>query len=237
MDFIFPVLLIECVNNPQPFVLFTKDNSIQELCTQDIPVSGLPVKILDREYKGAWISLADYMHLERFHHYCRGRVATQFCSFTQKGNSKEWMAQHEGSHFDSFQKLCDALSYYREDHFKSWYLGRDEPINIQVYYPAIVLQGQLFDARVGKKEVTLKSSSSLSYRRTIIHKQESKDIQIDIMTERAVSSWLKTIDSEIQSMVRRLRKNRKEVQRSIDRIVTNAKRFRKKELIIKEMDF
>jgi hypothetical protein len=237
MDFVFPVLLIECVNNPQPLILFTKESVIRGLDAHDVPVSGLPVKFPDSEHPREWIALADYLHIEKFHHYCRGRVATQFCSFTRKGNTPEWLAQHEGSHFDSFQKLSDALNHYRRDHFTSWYLGRDEPINIQIYYPALLLQGRLIDARVSKGGVSFKPASRLSYRRTIIHQQEATSIQIDVLTESNFSSWLKTIDKEVQTIARRLRRRRSDVQKSIKRIVTRAKRFRNKEKIIKEMDF
>jgi hypothetical protein len=237
MDFVFPVLVIECVNNPLPLVLFTKETPIGELHAYDVPVSGLPVKLANPEHPGEWLALADYLHIEKFHHYCRGRIATQFCSFTRKANTQEWLAQHEGSHFESFQKLADAVNYYREDHFASWYLGRDEPINIQIYYPALILQGRLIDARVSKKGVSLRQASHLSYRRTIIHRQEATDIQIDVLTESSLSSWLRMIDREVRTIVRRLRRNRSEVQKSINRIVARAKRFRSKEEIIKEMDF
>jgi len=237
MDFVFPVLLIECVNNPQPLILFTKESVVRGLDAYDVRVSGLPVKFPDSEDPREWIALADYLHIEKFHHYCRGRVATQFCSFTRNGSSQEWLAQHEGTHFDSFQKLSDALTYYQREHFASWYLGRDEPINIQIYYPALVLQGRLIDARVSKSGVAFRRASHLSYRRTIIHQQGATEIQIDVLTESNLSSWLRTVDKEVQTIVRRLRRRRSDVQKSINRIVTRARRFRNRDKIIKEMDF
>ncbi len=98
-DFVFNVLLVECVNNPQPLVLLTKKPQVGFLFHEDVRLAGLPAKLFDRR-AGRWVKLQDALHLNKFHHYCTPRVATQFCSFARKGGS-EWMALHEGPHFDS----------------------------------------------------------------------------------------------------------------------------------------
>ena len=86
-------------------------------------------------------------HRTGYHHYCKGRVATQFCSFVEKKrqNANEWMATHEDSHFDSFRKLACAVDHYAAEHFKSWVFGGREPVNVEFYYPALVVQGDLLD--------------------------------------------------------------------------------------------
>lgn len=108
-DWLFPVLLIECVNNPQPIAFITKAPVIPSLHSEQVRLSGLPVKLLASSSAQRWTSLPDYLGMEKFHHYCRGRVATQFCSFSRKKGSSDWMALHEDSHFSSFATLCHAL--------------------------------------------------------------------------------------------------------------------------------
>ncbi len=44
LDFVWPVLLIECVNNPQPVVLITKEPQVPSLHHEEIKHAGLPVK-------------------------------------------------------------------------------------------------------------------------------------------------------------------------------------------------
>src|SRR5881409_1427963 len=91
-DFIFDVLLVECINNPQPLVFLTKNPLVGFLHHQEAKMAGLPVKFPDKKRRDEWESLADFLDMSKYHHYCKGRVATQFCSFLRKKNSQEWMA-------------------------------------------------------------------------------------------------------------------------------------------------
>ena len=43
-DWLFAVLLMECVNNPQPLALITKAPQVAFLQREDLKASGLPVK-------------------------------------------------------------------------------------------------------------------------------------------------------------------------------------------------
>jgi hypothetical protein len=109
-DQLWPRLLIECSNNPQSIGFFTKTPHAPTIHTYDIKLSGLPVKI---KKNNRWEKLSDFLILQNYHHYCKGRIATQYCSFTAKKNVKpvEWFAQHDENHFDSFNKLCFALNH------------------------------------------------------------------------------------------------------------------------------
>src|SRR5713226_9168844 len=167
MDFVFNAILIECVNNPQPLVLLSKEPQVGFLFHEDLRVAGLPVKLAPTQPGGSWVSINEALRLEKFHHYCVSRVATQFCSFTRKSN-QEWFAQHEGPHFDSFQKLCDAVDYAQDQHFKSWRFTDDEPMNIEIYYLVLVVQGELLEARPLTRSVRLRHANHLQFRRTVI---------------------------------------------------------------------
>src|SRR5262249_50711656 len=108
--FLWPVLLIECVNNPQPMAFFTKHPAAPIAHVYDFKFSGIPMRI--KSDKHTWIRLGHFLNAGKHHHHCRGRIATQFCSFSRKkGRPQDWMAHHDQQHFDSFNALCSALNY------------------------------------------------------------------------------------------------------------------------------
>jgi len=232
-DYIFNVLLIECVNNPEPLAMITKKPVIGFMFHQDLRVAGLPVKLLASH--GDWTSIQEALSLGKFHHYCASRVATQFCSFTKKP-SKEWMAQHEGSHFDVFQKLCDAVDYRQDQHFKSWVFGPKEPVNLEFYYPILVVQGDLLEARPRGRSAVLKPARHIQFRRTVIRGSVSRTYQIDVVTEAYFSKLLSLLDKELDTIARRLKARRGVVQRSKSKIISSARRFRSPDAIRRAME-
>ena len=77
------------------------------------------------------------------------------------------MATHEGAHYDSFRKVCDVVDYQVQKNFTHWRFDGDENVNIEIYYPVIILQGELLEARETKKSVTLRSAAHLQFRRSV----------------------------------------------------------------------
>jgi galactitol-specific phosphotransferase system IIB component len=223
-DYVFPVLIAECVNNDQPLVLLTKEPMVPFLHRDEVRVSGLPVKFPESEEAGTWVGFSEYLGLEKFHHYCRGRIATQFCSFVQKkGGSRAWTATHEEDHFDSFKKLTDALDYFGRRHFANYVLGDREHVNIQIYYPILILQGELWDARATKRSVTLRRARHLQFRRSSAAAATEEDYQLDVLEERYLPKYLEIVDQEADRIARLLRRRRRAVRSAIDTIVRNAK--------------
>lgn len=225
-DFIFPVLLIECVNNPQPLALITKEPQVGFLHHQDVKHAGLPVKF--QSEARTWQPLPDYLSLDKFHHYCKGRVATQFCSFRQKKDqrNREWMALHEDAQFDCFRKLCAATDYFQDHHFKSWRFGGPEFVNIEFYYPVLVVAGELFEARPGRSSVRLARKSHLQFRRSEIVRGGAENYQIDVVTESFFPRYLRLVEGEVEAIARRFRRRHKAVRAALDRIVRAARRLR-----------
>jgi hypothetical protein len=220
-DRLFAVLLIECVNNPEPLTLITKEPLVPQMHHYDVRVSGLPVKFPDRD-SDSWLSLADFLGLDKFHHYCRGRVATQYCSFQKKRNA-EWMAWHDEEHFDSFRKLSDAMDYAISKHFENWVIEEPESINLQVYYPVLLLQGGLWEARPSRRSVRLSKAQHLQLRRSITAQGEEREYQIDIITERHLPTYIRLIAAEADRIRRRLKRRRDDVRKAVDRITAAAK--------------
>jgi len=236
-DYIFAVLLIECVNNPQPVALLTKEPLTPFLHHEDVKMAGLPVKIRDGS-SDSYQSLADFLGMQEYHHYCQGRIATQYCSFLGKksGPKREWLATHEGSHFDAFEKLCDATDYFVNHHFKSWSFAEKESMNIEFYYPVLIIQGELLDARAGKRSVTLKRAPHLQFRRSVVVGGKEKNYQIDVIEERYLPKYLEIMDRELTKTARLLRRRHKAVRDAIDHIVQRARRLRSPEKIRKVME-
>lgn len=236
-DFLFPVLLIECVNNPQPLAFFTKESQLGIIAHYNIRISGLPVKILRNKKDKEWESLSEFIKMQKYHHYCKGKVATQFCSFTKKKNSDEWMAQHENSHFDVVQKLCDATNYYINEHFTSWVITDNETINLQIYYPIIIIQGELLDIQVKGKNINFKKIDHVLFQKTIIHQGEASEYFIDVITEKYFKKYLQIVEEEISIITERLKKNRRIIQLSIDEIAKKSYKLKSKENIRKALEF
>jgi hypothetical protein len=235
-DFIFAVLLIECVNNPHPLALLTKDPLVPFLHHHEIKLAGLPVKMNN---DNRWERLTDFLGMEKYHHYCRGRVATQYCSFLPKksGKNEEWMATHEGSHFDSFQKLCDVVDYFGDRHFKSWKFDDDEPVNIEFYYPVLVLQGDLLEAIPSKRSVLLRAADHLQFRRSSIVSGKPLEYQIDVLRERFLPKYINMVQQEIEKTARLLRRRHRIIRASIEKIVQEARALTTPEQIRPAMDY
>lgn len=235
-DFIFPVLLIECVNNPEPISFITKDPIIGFLHHQEVKLAGLPVKIPATRPRGSWEALPDFLGMEKYHHYCKGRVATQFCSFSRKKKNQEWMASHDAEQFDSFRKLSAAVEHFIDRHFKSWRFGADEWLNVEIYYPVLLLQGQLLDARPSKRSLRLLRTDHIQYRRSASVGRETVEYQIDVVTEKFFPQYLEIVDREISKTARLLRRRHVVVRRAIEKIARMARSLRSPDKIRAAME-
>jgi len=242
LDHLFGVLLIECVNNPQPLALLTVEPDLPHLHHYDIKMSGLPVKVIDKEDEEAsWLLLADFLNLDKYHHYCNGRVATQYCSFQKKSGQKDWMAFHDETHFDALKKLCDVVEHEIEDHFCNWVFeeGTEERVNVQMYYPLLVLQGDLLDVQVRPRSMHIRKAQHLQYRRSLIRNGEQTTYQIDVITERFLKKYVEICRGEVEKAAKYMRrKGRVErIRESIDEIVKKAQKSKSRSELRKAMEF
>ncbi len=222
-DFIWDVLLIECINNLQPMVFLTKTPQVGFLHHYDVKMAGLPVKIPDKKRMDTWDSLADFLDMSKYHHYCAGRVATQFCSFLKKKNSPDWMATHDEEHFDAFRKLSAVTEHTVNKHFTSWTIGPNERINVEFYYPIVVLQGDLFQAQVDRKSLKLLKAEHVQFRHSTITGKEEQTFQIDVVTEKYFPQYLKMVEKEMEKTARLLRRRHLRVQDAIPQSSHNGK--------------
>ena len=236
-DFVFAVLLIECINNPQPVAFITKDPQVAFLHYEEVKLAGIPVKIPIEGQRDSWESLPYFLGMDKYHHYCRGRIATQYCSFAQKKNLQEWMASHDDAHFDAFKKVCAAAEHYISAHFKSWVFNGRENINVEFYYPIVIFQGQLIDVRLGRETLALTRADHVQFRRSAFVGEQEVDYQIDVVTERFFPKFLKIVENEQTKTARLMKQRQKKVRKAISTIVRRAKRLRSPEKIRETMEF
>jgi hypothetical protein len=183
-EFIFPLILCECKNNSQPVVFFIKESPISFMYQEEVKVSGIPVKFFD---KNRYISLSEFTKMESFHHYCKAKVATQYCSFQLKKDKSSWMALHIEEQHEMFNSLIQALEYDISEHFGNFTLppkGQEEGINIQIYYPLVILQGDLYSAALKDNYLSISKSNHIQFRKEIFlpAPNEWKKYQIDVIS-------------------------------------------------------
>ena len=235
-DYVFAVLLIECVNNPEPIAFITKEPLVGFLHHQEVKLSGLSVKIPAKKPRGSWEALPDFLGMDKYHHYCKGRVATQFCSFSRKKKDQEWMASHNPEQFDSFRKLSAAVEYFIDHHYKSWQFGTDEWLNVEFYYPVLLLQGLLLDARPSKRSLRVMRANHIQYRRSALIGREQVEYQVDVVTEDFFPQYLKIVQTEISKTTRLLRRRNLIVRKAIEKIARSARPLRSPEKIRAAME-
>lgn len=253
-DYFFTSLLIECVNNPYPLICFTKEPLMGFLHHHNVRMAGLPTKILEaamskkkggvdnkeKKEEDTWQGLADYLGMDKYHHYCKGKIATQYCSVAPKksGNKKEWMALHEGDHFATFRKLCDATEYHIKKYYDSWVSSDErEKLNLTFYYPVLVIQGELLEATPATRTVSLKKSNHVQFQSTVIISGREIEYQIDIIQEKYFRTYIEQIEMEIMKTVRLLRRRHNVVRESMDKIIELAKKESSPEMIRSAFDF
>ncbi len=209
-------LVIECVNNPQPIAFITKKAPSPERLSENIKFNGVPTSIRDtklltfsnRSKDDLRLSTDDFLEMSTYHHYCSGKVATQFCSFTKKKNQDEWMASHDDTHFESFQKLCDVIDYFLTKTKDDWSFSSLRAVSLQFFYPLIVVQGELLEVRVNKKRgLAFQKAKHIQFTRTTIQKTEPTTYQIDIVAESYLPEYLKIIDEEMLETIKRIKNN------------------------------
>ncbi len=233
-NLIYSNLLCECVNNPQPVVFFTKESLLSFLHHEQVKVSGIPVKFwIENEMEAEYVSFSEFTGMEKFHHYCKGLIATQYCTFQLKKDKSSWMAFHSEEHHETFNSLIKALDYEIVTHFDDWSLPDkldEEEVNVNIYYPLVIFQGSLYSAILKNNQLALRKSKHIQFRKELFlpRTNEVETYQIDVIHEEYLPQYLKIIDSEIEKVKRVFQRQRANVFLSIEKIVEEAKKLKKK---------
>lgn len=228
-EFIFPIIICECENNSQPVVFFESESVVSFLFAEQARCSGMPVKFwTGKQYES--IQVQSLFNFEKFHHYSKGSIATQYCTFSKKSQHAPWVAFHADDQHQTFSGIIDALEASIDDHYTGWKPprpGESAGVNIQAYYPLLVLQGDIYLTHETRRGLSLKKVSHVQYRRQIWTAKQRAEYQIDVVNERFLPNYLKLIERETKAIVNRLRRRRKVVQAAITRLGREMRKRRK----------
>jgi hypothetical protein len=229
-NFVFPTLLCECENNLQPIVFFTKESPVSFLHYEEVKVSGVPVKFWQED---GYIGLPEFTGMQRFHHYCEGAIATQYCTFQLKKDKSSWMAFHSEEQHGTFDSIIKDLEYEIAKHFDGWVLPdktEEEMVNIQIYYPLLILQSGLYCGSLKNNRLALTKSKHVQFRKEFFlpRTNEVNTYQIDVISEKYLLDYLKIIESEILKVKKVFQQRRQKARLSIEKIVEEAKRVKEK---------
>ncbi len=236
-DFIFPYLICECENNHQPLVFFIKDSPISFLFYEEVKSAGIPSKFIESKIstkhgysikgKKSYIGLSDFLNFKKYHHYCKGPVSTQYCTFTRKNIQSPWIAFHSEIQHDSLTNLVFALEAKIDEYYDSYILPREneeDNINIEVFYPVLILQSDLYSAQIIKGKLELKKNNHIQYRKEYFSKEKQTTYQIDVILESFLPKYIKMIDKEMEDAKKILKRKIKIVRESIEDLTEIARK-------------
>jgi hypothetical protein len=245
-DFFFVRLICECENNQQPLVFFVKESVVSFLYHEDIKLAGIPLKILNKargentSEEETWEPLSEILKFETYHHYCKGKISTQYCSFTRKNRNKPWTAYHADSQHDSLTTLIFAVEHQIEEYYRRFRVPEKdeiENINIEFYYPVLILEGPLYTAEIKEGRLILEESNHIQYRKQYFYKGEEVTYQIDVLRESFLEKYLDIIHEQMQRAKKILWRNKRIVRESVDKLAEEMRKKAKGKSVRDILDF
>jgi len=200
IDFLWAHLVVECENNIQPIVFFTPKSDFDHLISEAVKISGMPLKFPSENWAK---NLPELLEFEKFHHYWRWPVATQYCSFHRKNPKSPWIASHPEAHHQTFTSLINALESEMDEHFRL--LAENKPgerqsVNLSINYPLLILAGDILLATQTAKGISLRQVSKVQLRKELWHTGRRSVYHIDVITESHLGKYLDQIHNEIKSI-------------------------------------
>lgn len=236
LDFIFPILLIECKNIQAPLVFFSHESIPSRHVVGDLQISGIPKEIKTKE--GLKKDLTEYLGLEEIHHYYKtANISTQFCAIVKE--SSDYIATHKikgplGNLYESMiLPLIKAVHYEIQEHEDSYRPDPEkETINLQFYYPIVVIDGSLFECSLTKGgKHTYRKRSKIDFLRRYESLEISGEYRIDIVTAEGLTNLLSEINMEMELTAKRIKQKRAELIENARRIATQRLEEEKPRLI------
>lgn len=200
------VLVIECVNNPQPIAFLARQGGASGLASilKIYPVWRNTIRQDPEtgEVTGGGMVMTEVLEIAKYHHYADGRVATQYCTFQRKkGEDRQWMALHSDQDHATFRKICDAVDYYSPSFDLS-------TRSVLIVYPILVVQGQLLEVQQDGGQVKVRKVDRIAYTHSIYRAQTQgvKQVRyrIDVVTESFFPKLLALIEKSRKEVLRRL---------------------------------
>ncbi|HTJ48898.1 MAG TPA: hypothetical protein VL443_05525 [Cyclobacteriaceae bacterium] len=181
-------LIIECTNNPQPIVFFEIGAGDKFLSTYE-PYASFSTKDEDSE---VCIRLNNSSILELTHpenYFIVQTPSVQYCSFTQKKGSKEWMALHPDEVNSMMIKFKDCFEQQRVS-FEEMPPKASEFRHV-LFRMVWVTSNDLYLATEKNGEVTLSKKDLVFYLHKFSDKNIVRNIMVDVVSEAYFDSYIK----------------------------------------------
>ena len=223
---IHAILIAECVNNPQRMALFERPPGFADADTIALRTAGNLQFIL---CEGIWKNTLVAARARDWHHCCGKLFASQFCSFSKKNSGPQkgtWMASHDDEQFRCLGALYKSLEHVRQPRvtaIRDGYVG--ELARLEVYYPALILQGKLINVQASGNEIALVPARRSLYKRGVIEYGTNNVLFIDILKERALSAYCQMIEQELATLGEFLNENADDVRHSLDETQKQIKSY------------
>lgn len=195
-NFLFPILLIAVKKIKT--VCFMREELMTRYTLGDIHFSGVPKIIYSKNDE---IDLAEFLKLEKIHHFYKyKKISSQFWTPIASDEKKE----------DRFFKslvfpLIKSVVANISEHEKDWYFDPEgEPVNLQMYYPIIVVE-ELWECNLTKAGPRYKKVPQVGFVSHHASEKVSGTYLIDICDKDGFKNLLKTINSEIEQVVKIIR--------------------------------
>ncbi|MGB2677904.1 MAG: hypothetical protein WAN12_12555 [Candidatus Acidiferrum sp.] len=115
--------------------------------------------------------------------------------------------------------LIKAVRVEMEEHENSWkYVPGKEIINLQFYYPILLTKGELYECFLGGKKPAYKRVHRINYIRRHKSAKVQGEFRIDVVTERGFRRLLKTVETEISEIARRIKRKKAILRDSANKI-------------------
>ena len=191
--FLFPILLVAV--KKIKVVCFMREEIMTRYTVGDIHFSGVPKTIYTKNEE---MDLVEFLKIERIHHFYRyKKVSSQFW-MPNVSNEKREDIFFKGLIFPLIKSVVSNIN----EHEKDWYFDPEgEPINLQIYYPIIVVE-ELWECNLRKAGPRYKKVPQVGFISRHASEKVSGTYLIDICDQNGLKDLLKTINSETEQIVR-----------------------------------
>ncbi len=217
-------ILCECENNAQPIVLFPFEPFMPSAGSGLVKCYGMPMKIWQ---KNEYVGLLEFLQFHKFHHYCKGSVATQYCSFVKPRDKSKWLATHLEEQHDTFNSLVCAVDYEINQFYGELWRppkpGEPEPILLVFIYPLVVLAGELMEAHLGRQGLVTNKVKHVQFFKSLHSAGREIGCKIDVITENYLREYMAIIDDEMNKLQRLITRHQRTLTQSVDHIIKDVK--------------
>jgi len=219
-EYVFINILGSCKNNKNPYVFFTRELRMAGVFFEpDVPIAGFPLEIHTGDGEIESIEWNFRLH-KRFHIANTKIASSQFCELKKKNNT--WGVQSEPIFNNTIIPMIKGLSREIADYNKQFSEDKDIIVpSYQISHATLVLNGPLL-----QYHIPIEGSPVLRHTNHVvfIRQYDSKTIKcnyaIDVIHQSYFNDYLDLIRDEATKFVNIVRRHRKAINTSIQRIAS-----------------